>query len=277
MHTFPAPAKLNLFLHVIGRRQDGYHLLQTVFRFIDYADQLTFTVRDDGLIKLTSPMPGLPDQDNLCVRAAKLLQERSGSPLGADIHLEKRIPMGGGLGGGSSDAATTLIALNRLWKIDWDREHLMKLGLELGADVPIFVYGRNAFAEGIGEIFTPVDLPPYWYLVLTPPVHVSTVEVFSSQELTRDTIPIKMAAFSTGQGHNDLEPVVARMQPVVASWLAWLRQQRGATKVAMSGSGSCIFAEFPDESSARETLMQMPDEMSGFVVQGLASHPLSDF
>ncbi|MFO7579181.1 4-(cytidine 5'-diphospho)-2-C-methyl-D-erythritol kinase [Nitrosomonas halophila] len=277
MHTFPAPAKLNLFLHVIGRRDDGYHLLQTVFRFIDYADQLTFTVRDDGLIKLTNPMPGLPDQDNLCVRAAKLLQERSGCPLGVDIHLEKRIPMGGGLGGGSSDAATTLIALNRLWKIGWDREHLMTLGLELGADVPIFVYGRNAFAEGIGEIFTPVDLPSCWYLVLTPPVHVSTVEVFSSRELTRDTIPIKMAAFSTGQGHNDLEPVVARMQPVVASWLAWLRQRRGATKVAMSGSGSCIFAEFPDEPSAREACMQMPSEMSGFVVQGLASHPLSDF
>ncbi|MGG7055278.1 4-(cytidine 5'-diphospho)-2-C-methyl-D-erythritol kinase [Nitrosomonas sp. ANs5] len=277
MHTFPAPAKLNLFLHVIGRREDGYHLLQTVFRFIDYADQLTFTVRDDGLIQLTNPMPGLPDQDNLCVRAAKLLQERSGCSLGADIHLEKRIPMGGGLGGGSSDAATTLIALNRLWKIDRDREHLMTLGLELGADVPIFVYGRNAFAEGIGEIFTPVDLPSCWYLVLTPPVHVSTVEVFSSQELTRDTIPIKMAAFSTGQGHNDLEPVVAQMQPLVASWLAWLRQRRGATKVAMSGSGSCIFAEFPDESSAREAFIQMPGEMSGFVVQGLASHPLSDF
>ncbi len=277
MKTFSAPAKLNLFLHVIGRREDGYHLLQTAFRFIDYSDQLTFIVRDDGVIKLMNPIPGVPEANDLCIRAAKLLQERSGKPLGVEIYLKKNIPLGGGLGGGSSDAATTLVALNKLWEINWEREHLMTLGLELGADVPVFIYGRNAFAEGIGEELSPLDLPPAWYVVLTPPVHVSTAEVFASKELTRNTIPIKMAAFSMEQGRNDLEPVVMQMQPVIARWMEWLRQWRSATKVAMSGSGSCVFAEFPSELSAWEVFKQVPDGMSGFVAPGLARHPLSDF
>ncbi|WP_350283577.1 4-(cytidine 5'-diphospho)-2-C-methyl-D-erythritol kinase [Nitrosomonas sp.] len=278
MDIFPAPAKLNLFLHVIGRREDGYHLLQTVFRFIDYSDRLRFEVTHDGDIRHMNLIPGLTETDDLCVRAAKLLRQRSGrESLGVKIRLEKNIPLGGGLGGGSSDAATTLIALNRLWGIDWERERLMALGLELGADVPVFIYGRNAFAEGVGEELHTVDLPPAWYVVLTPPVRISTATVFTSKELTRNTIPIKMAAFSMGQGHNDLEPVAVRMQPVIAEWLEWLKQQHGATKVAMSGSGSCVFAEFPSESAARKVFGRLPGDMSGFVVSGLARHPLLDF
>lgn len=278
MDIFPAPAKLNLFLHVIGRREDGYHLLQTAFRFIDHSDRLRFDITHNGVIRHANPIPGLTETDDLCVRAAKLLRQRSGrESLGVEIHLEKNIPLGGGLGGGSSDAATTLIALNRLWGIDWERERLMALGLELGADVPVFIYGRNAFAEGVGEELYAVDLPSAWYVVLTPPVQISTAAVFTSKELTRNTIPIKMAAFSMGQGHNDLEPVAMRMQPVIAEWLEWLKQQHGTTKVAMSGSGSCVFAEFSSESAAREVFGRLPGDMSGFVVSGLARHPLSDF
>ncbi|MDT8364257.1 MAG: 4-(cytidine 5'-diphospho)-2-C-methyl-D-erythritol kinase [Nitrosomonas sp.] len=273
MQIFPAPAKLNLFLHVIGRRADGYHLLQTAFRFVDFADQLAFSVRNDGVIKLMNPMPGLSDADNLCVRAAKRLQAESGKSLGVEIYLHKQIPMGGGLGGGSSDAATTLIVLNRLWNINWDRQRLMTLGLELGADVPVFVYGKNAFAEGVGEKLTSLTLPSAWYIVLTPPVHISTAEVFTSKELTRNTIPIRISAFYTGAGHNDLEPVVFRMQPVIGSWLQWLKQQ-GVSKAAMSGSGACVFAELAEESDALEVFKQIPDGMCGFLTQGLAEHPL---
>lgn len=278
MDIFPAPAKLNLFLHVIGRREDGYHLLQTAFRFINHSDRLRFDITHNGVIRHANLISGLTETDDLCVRAAKLLRQRSGrESLGVEIHLEKNIPLGGGLGGGSSDAATTLIALNRLWGIDWERERLMALGLELGADIPVFIYGRNAFAEGVGEELYAVDLPSAWYVVLTPPVQISTATVFTSKELTRNTIPIKMAAFSMGQGHNDLEPVAMRMQPVIAEWLEWLKQQHGTTKVAMSGSGSCVFAEFSSESAAREVFGRLPGDMSGFVVSGLARHPLSDF
>lgn len=278
MNTFPAPAKLNLFLHVIGRRDDGYHLLQTVFRFVDYADQLSFDVTNDGVISHVNPIAGLTDTDDLCVRAAKLLREKSGkATLGVRIHLEKKIPLGSGLGGGSSDAATTLIALNRLWEINWERERLMALGLELGADIPVFIYGQNAFAEGVGEQLEKVDLPCAWYVVLTPPVQIATAAVFASEELTRNTIPIKMAAFSMVQGHNDLEPVALRLQPVIAEWLNWLKEQHGPTKVAMSGSGSSVFAEFSSELAAREVFGQLPDNMRGFVAPGLAKHPLSDF
>lgn len=278
MRIFPAPAKLNLFLHVIGRRKDGYHLLQTVFRFIDYSDQLTFTVRKDGIIRQADPVPGLAEAEDLCIRAAKLLREKCGrESLGVEISLKKNIPLGGGLGGGSSDAATTLIVLNRLWEINWEREQLMQLGLELGADVPVFIHGRNALAEGVGEKLMSVDLPPAWYVVLTPPVHISTPAVFASKELTRNTIPIKMSAFSRVQGHNDLEPVAIRMQPVIAEWLEWLKQLYGTTRVAMSGSGSCVFAEFSSRAVAQEVFRQIPDGMCGFVVSGLAKHPLSDF
>lgn len=274
MFTFPAPAKLNLFLHVIGRRQDGYHLLQTVFRFLDFSDELSFDLRADGVIKLHNPLPGVPEEKDLCVRAAKLLQRETAVGLGADIYLQKKIPMGGGLGGGSSDAATTLLALNHLWETNLTMEVLLELGLQLGADVPVFIFGQNAFAEGIGEQLTTVELPSAWYLVLVPPVHVSTAEIFSSKELTRNTIPIKIPPFSIRQGHNDLESVVCRSYPEVARCLEWLKQLENTTIAAMSGSGACVFAEFATEREATAAFEQLPDDMRGFVAKGLDCHPM---
>ena len=274
---YSAPAKLNLFLHVVGRRSDGYHLLQTVFRFLDFSDQVSLTIRDDNKIQLNTPILGVPAEKNLCVQAARLLQKESGTSLGVEISLEKFIPMGGGLGGGSSDAATTLLALNRLWDLNWSREELMGLGLNLGADVPVFIFGENAFAEGIGEKLKPIKLLPAWYLVLTPPVHVSTADIFASKELTRNTIPVKIPPFSVGLGHNDLESVVCLAYPQVARHLEWLRQLNRTTMVAMTGSGACVFAEFITESAARMALASVPLGMSGFVVQGLDRHPMQDY
>ena len=271
---YPAPAKLNLFLHVVGRRPDGYHLLQSVFRFVDFGDSLAFSVREDGAVRRTNALAGLDPERDLCVRAARLLQEASGCRLGVDITLEKRLPMGGGLGGGSSDAATTLLALNRLWRLNLGREALQQLGLKLGADVPVFIFGESAFAEGVGEILQPVALPPAWYVVLIPPVGVPTAEVFSSEELTRDTIPIKIAAFSTGYGHNDLEPVVCRKYPQVAETLAWLKAFGDAR---MTGSGACVFAGFATEQEARAVFAQRPSKVEGFVARGLDQHPLRNF
>ncbi len=272
-----APAKLNLFLHVVGRREDGYHLLQTVFRFVDFSDRFNFALREDGAIRLHTPTPGVPEDKDLCVRAAKLLQRESGISLGADILLEKRIPMGGGLGGGSSDAATTLLALNRLWRLGWKRSQLLTLGLGLGADVPVFIFGENAFAEGIGEKLSSITLPPAWYLILIPPVHVSTPQVFASKELTRNTIPIKIPPFSVEHGHNDLEPVVCGTYPEVARHLEWLRRLDYTRKVAMTGSGACVFAEFATELAAQMALAQVPADMTGFMAQGLDRHPMHDF
>ena len=277
MHTFPAPAKLNLFLHVVGRRPDGYHLLQTVFRFLDFSDELSLQVRTDGVIKLHTPIAGVPEEHDLCVRAAKLLQQRAGIQAGVDIHLKKQIPMGGGLGGGSSDAATTLLALNQLWSLHWSKERLLELGLLLGADVPVFIFGRNAFAQGIGEQLAAIDLPPAWYLVLVPPVHISTAEVFNNKELTRNTLPIKIPPFSVYQGHNDLESVVCRAYPEVAQYLEWLKQLENTTIAAMSGSGACVFAEFATENEAYAALQQRPDTMQGFVAKGLDQHPMHDW
>ena len=274
---YSAPAKLNLFLHVVGRRSDGYHLLQTVFRFLDFSDQVSLTIRDDNKIQLNTPILGVPAEKNLCVQAARLLQKESGTSLGIEISLEKLIPMGGGLGGGSSDAATTLLALNRLWNLNWSREELMGLGLNLGADVPVFIFGENAFAEGIGEKLKPIKLLPAWYLVLTPPVHVSTADIFASKELTRNTIPVKIPPFSVGLGHNDLESVVCLAYPQVARHLEWLRQLNRTTMAAMTGSGACVFAEFITESAARMALASVPLGMSGFVVQGLDRHPMQDY
>ena len=274
---YPAPAKLNLFLHVVGRRSDGYHLLQTVFRFLDFSDQVSFTIRGDDKIQLNTPISGVPAEENLCIQAAQLLQKESGISLGVEISLEKIIPMGGGLGGGSSDAATTLLALNRLWDLNWSREKLMELGLNLGADVPVFIFGENAFAEGVGEKLKPIKLLPAWYLVLTPPVHVSTADIFASKELTRNTIPVRIPPFSVGLGHNDLESVVCLAYPQVARHLEWLRQLNRTTMVAMTGSGACVFAEFITESAARMALASVPIGMSGFVVQGLDRHPMQDF
>ena len=269
--VFPAPAKLNLFLHVVGRREDGYHLLQTVFRFIDFGDDLSFTVRDDGAIRRITALPGVTAEQDLSIRAARALQSASGCRLGADIGILKRLPMGGGLGGGSSDAATTLIVLNRLWHTGLSRLRLQQLALTLGADVPVFVFGQNAFAEGIGERLQALSLPSAWYLILVPELTVSTAEIFSDVELTRNTNAITMAAFSVGRGRNDLAPVVCRRYPQVARHLEWLRQFGDAR---MSGSGACVFCAFHDEERARKVLAELPADMKGFVARGLDRHPL---
>ena len=274
---YPAPAKLNLFLHVVGRRSDGYHLLQSVFRLIDLGDALRFAPRTDGRIARAAPLAGVPEERDLCLRAARLLQEASGAGLGVEITLDKRLPMGGGLGGGSSDAATVLLALNRLWRLEWPRERLQALGLELGADVPFFIHGRNAFVEGVGERLQARNLPPAWYLVVAPPASVPTAEIFAAPDLTRDTKAIKMADFSAGWGagglfgRNDLEAVVCERYPAVARALAWLRQHAEAR---MTGSGACVFAPFAAEQDARAVLARMPEGMTGWVAQGLDEHPL---
>lgn len=276
MHTFAAPAKLNLFLHVIGQRPDGYHLLQTVFRFLDFSDQLSFELREDSQITLQTPTPGVAENDNLCTRAALLLQQQSGTNQGVDIYLNKNIPMGGGLGGGSSDAATTLLALNLLWNIGWTKDQLVGLGLQLGADVPVFIFGENAFAEGIGEKLTKIELPPAWYLVLCPAINVSTANIFTNKELTRNTNPITIPPFSIWQGHNDLEPVVCQLYPEVKECLQWIKALKNTTIAAMSGSGSCVFAEFLTEEEAQTAFDQIPEGINGFVAQGLNQHPMHD-
>ncbi|OGA26113.1 MAG: 4-(cytidine 5'-diphospho)-2-C-methyl-D-erythritol kinase [Betaproteobacteria bacterium RIFCSPLOWO2_02_FULL_67_26] len=273
LHAYPAPGKLNLMLRVTGRRADGYHLLQTVIRFIDFGDTLTFSVREDGAIERLNEVAGVPAQDDLVLRAARLLQRAAGTRLGASVTLEKRLPLGGGLGGGSSDAATTLLALNRLWRAALPRSRLLELALELGADVPVFVGGDNALAEGIGERLMPLDLPPAWYLVLMPPVAVPTARIFADNQLKRDSKPIKITAFSVEQAGNDLEPVVCREYPEVARHLAWLRQ---AAPAWVTGSGACVFAAFPTESAARQVQERAPRGMQGFIARGLARHPLRD-
>jgi 4-diphosphocytidyl-2-C-methyl-D-erythritol kinase len=277
--TCPAPAKLNLFLHVIGRRPDGYHLLQTLFRFIDLHDTLHFSLREDGMVRRTNAVEGVADEQDLCVRAARLLQSDTGCGLGVDITVEKRIPMGGGLGGGSSDAATTLIALNRLWSLGLSRAHLMQLGLRLGADVPVFVFGENAFAEGVGEELQAYPLAEAWYVVLFPPVHVPTAQIFAHPELTRDTVSITMRALSERQFrgrplHNDLQSVVCKLYPEVARHITWLAK---FGKAMMTGSGACVFAEFAGRSQAETVMKQLPHGMRGVVAQGLARHPLHDW
>lgn len=274
--TCSAPAKLNLFLHVVGRRQDGYHLLQTLFRFIDLQDTLHFELRDDGKVHRTNSVEGVPEELDLCVRAARLLQAETGCKLGVDITVEKCIPMGGGLGGGSSDAATTLIALNRLWALGLSRERLMQLGLQLGADVPVFVFGENAFAEGVGEALQAYSLPEAWYVVLFPPVHVPTAKIFTHTELTRDSVPIIMRALSMPQTQlrNDLQQVVCKLYPEVAQHIDWLENYG---KAMMTGSGACVFAEFARRDQADAVLRQLPKEMRGVVAQGLKKHPLHDW
>lgn len=269
---WPAPAKLNLFLHVVGRRADGYHLLQTLFRFVDYGDTLGFSPRDDGKVELAMPLAGVPPETDLTVRAARLLQEESGSRQGVTISLEKRLPMGGGLGGGSSDAATVLLALNHLWQTGLSRARLQALGLTLGADVPIFVYGRNAFAEGVGEALTPVDLPPAWYVVLEPPVQVPTVAIFKRPELRRDTPAIAAADWQPGFGSNDLEPVASALHHEVAEHIGWLSAFGNAR---MTGSGACVFAEFESCEAAKAVVAQLPHGMRGWAAAGLNQHPLA--
>lgn len=262
---WPAPAKLNLFLHITGRRSDGYHLLQSVFQFLDYGDEIIIKVRGDGEIQRLNLLPGVAPEQDLVVRAARLLQEHSGCTLGADIRVEKRLPMGGGLGGGSSDAATVLVALNRLWGLNLATGELATLGLQLGADVPVFIHGHAAWAEGVGERLQPVELPEPWYLVLIPPVEVSTAEIFSDPQLTRDCRAIKIRDFLAGDGENVCQPVVSRHYPEVAQALAWLGQFAAAK---MTGTGSCVFAAFDTERQAREVFNQLPEGWRGFVAKG---------
>jgi len=267
----PAPAKLNLFLHVVGRRADGYHLLQTAFRLIDLCDWITIAPREDGEIRLSAGLPGVPDEQNLVMRAARLLQAEADVRAGATLGIDKRIPLGGGLGGGSSDAATTLVGLNRLWRARLPHAELARLALRLGADVPFFLFGGNAFAEGIGERLAPLALDPAWYVVMTPGIGVPTAAIFAAPELTRDAKPIKITAFFKGFGRNDLEPVVCARFPEVAEHLAWLRAFGDAR---MSGSGSSVFAEFGSEAEARAVVARIPAGMRGFAVRGLDRHPL---
>ncbi|MCQ4347525.1 4-(cytidine 5'-diphospho)-2-C-methyl-D-erythritol kinase [Pseudomonas stutzeri] len=261
----PAPAKLNLFLHILGRRADGYHELQTVFQFLDYGDELGFRLREDGAIRLHSEVAGVPHDSNLIVRAARLLQQASATPLGADIWLDKRLPMGGGIGGGSSDAATTLLGLDRLWRTGLGLDRLAELGLRLGADVPVFVRGRAAFAGGVGEQLVPIKLDEPWFLVAVPQVSVSTAEIFSAAELTRDTPAIRVCGLPAGGGRNDCQPVVEQRYPEVRNVLNLLNKFVSAR---MTGTGACVFGSFPNRDDADKVSRQLPETLPSFVARG---------
>ncbi|MFJ3111168.1 4-(cytidine 5'-diphospho)-2-C-methyl-D-erythritol kinase [Pseudomonas putida] len=267
MHTLtlPAPAKLNLWLHIIGRRADGYHELETVFQFLDHGDELSFALREDGVIRLHTEIEAVPHDSNLIVRAARKLQEQSDTALGADIWLTKVLPMGGGIGGGSSDAATTLLALAHLWQLDWDEDRLAALGLSLGADVPVFVRGHAAFAQGVGEQLTPVDPIEPWYVVLVPQVSVSTVEIFSHPQLTRDSLPLKMRPVPEGNSRNDCQPVVEQNYPEVRNALNSLGK---FTEARLTGTGSCVFGAFPSKAEADKVLALLSATQTGFVAKG---------
>ena len=271
--TLPAPAKLNLFLHITGRRPDGYHNLQTLFQLLDYGDQVDFTRRRDGEIRLQPPIPGLAAADNLIVKAARALQAASGTRLGADIYLHKYLPMGGGIGGGSSDAATTLVALNHLWDCGWSRAALAALGARLGADVPVFIEARTAWAEGVGEQLQAIDMPEKWFLVLAPRCAVSTASIFCHKELTRDTAAITVAAFLEQGGRNDCQELVKRLHPPVDEALNWLTQHGPAQ---MTGTGACVFAAFASAAQANAVLAQRPAHIPGFVAKGINRSPIYD-
>ena len=270
---WPAPAKLNLMLRVVARRADGYHELQTVFQFIERCDWLDFRVRADGRLARLNDIPGLAADDDLVTRAARLLQRESGSRLGADIRVDKQLPMGGGLGGGSSNAATVLVALNRLWGCGLDSGRLARLGLALGADVPIFVHGHAAWAEGVGECLEAIDLPEPWYVVLTPHCHVSTAAVFQDPELTRDSTRITIRAFVAGDIRNDCLPVVRKNHPEVAQAIDWLGE---FAEARLTGTGACVFAAFDSEQAAQQLLASLPVGLEGFVARGMNRSPLMD-
>ncbi|QLG88905.1 4-(cytidine 5'-diphospho)-2-C-methyl-D-erythritol kinase [Chitinibacter bivalviorum] len=284
--AFPAPAKLNLFLHIVGRRADGYHLLESIFQLVDAHDTVWLRVRDDGQIVHHNPMPNVPAETDLTVRAAKLLQTATGVSYGVDIRVDKRLPMGGGMGGGSSDAATVLLALNRLWHVNWQRQALMDLGLQLGADVPFFIFGRNALVEGIGEIMTPIETEATDFVVLHPPVHVPTPAIFGDPELTRNTPSLKVSLLEGTADwrvlRNDLESVAVRKYPQIAQHIQWLSQYAPAR---MTGSGSCVFAAFvakdveknTSQNQANAVIFGLPKEMSGFVTSSLQEHQLLGF
>ena len=286
MQTYFAPAKLNLFLHVVGRRADGYHLLESVFQLLDFGDTLSIQARADGAIRRVTEIPGVPEQEDLVIRAAQALRAATGSTQGAEIGIEKRIPMGGGLGGGSSDAATVLLALNRLWELHLTRQQLMDIGLQLGADVPFFIYGRNAFAAGVGERLSALDLPPRWFVVLKPAAAIPTVEIFRSPDLTRDTKSVKILdfpadgwSFPRSGFANDLQAVAFGKYPVVAQAAAWLKghDEKAVISTRMTGSGACVFSAFASEEEARRVYAERPAQLGGFVASSMARHPLFDY
>ena len=284
LHGCPAPAKLNLFLHVTGRRADGYHLLQTVFQLIDHGDVLDFDLRADGRIRRCTDLPGVPEAEDLIVRALLLLQaehgRRHGSTPGIDVAIDKQLPMGGGLGGGSSDAATALMVANALWQTGMSREELMALALPLGADIPFFIFGENAFAEGVGEALQPVATAECWYVVIEPGVAVPTAAIFCAEHLTRNTKPVRIADFSrhldcrtdmSGFGRNDLQAVASSLFPPVAQALQWLS---AFGEARMTGSGACVFCAFSSASEADAVLSKVPAQWAAWKARALALHPM---
>jgi 4-diphosphocytidyl-2-C-methyl-D-erythritol kinase len=274
VNDWPAPAKLNLFLHITGRRSDGYHELQTAFQFLDYGDSLQFDVTEDTRLQLTTSMAGVSDENNLILRAARLLQQYAGVQKGALISVQKRLPMGGGLGGGSSNAATTLVALNELWQCRLTEPELAQIGLKLGADVPVFIAGHAAWAEGVGEKLTPISPTEPWFAVIVPDCQVSTAEIFSSSELTRDCEPITISRFLSGEGRNVCEAVVRKHYPAVANALNWLAKY--ATP-RMTGTGACVFADFDNQAQAQKVVDNLPSNWQGFVAKGCNRSPLTTF
>ncbi|WP_047396781.1 4-(cytidine 5'-diphospho)-2-C-methyl-D-erythritol kinase [Chitinibacter sp. ZOR0017] len=284
--AYPAPAKLNLFLHVTGRRADGYHLLESIFQLVDRQDTIWLRVRNDAAVVHHNPLPGVPAESDLTVRAARLLQQHTGCQLGVDLRVDKVLPMGGGMGGGSSDAATVLLALNRLWQLNLSRAALMALGVQLGADVPFFLFGRTALVEGIGEIMTPIAVPEQQFVVLHPAVHVPTPAIFGAPDLSRNTASVKAALLAGEldwmQLHNDLQAVAVAKFPLIGAQLDWLNQFAPAR---MTGSGSCVFAAFSRQSAQKNASQNQADAviscllegMTGFTCSSISQHQLLDF
>ncbi len=269
--TWPSPAKLNLFLHITGQRENGYHDLQSVFQLLDYGDSLTFDVNNSGKIRIESNINAIPLQENIIYKAATLLQTYAKCSLGCDITLNKVLPMGGGVGGGSSNAATTLVALNHLWRLGLSTQALQSLGLQLGADVPIFVFGQNAFAEGVGEKLSGISLPEKYFLVVNPSVHISTQKIFQHPDLPRNTASISRESYAFSDTHNDCQNLVCDMYPDIAKTLGWLLEYAPSR---MTGTGSCLFSIYDTYEAALETLNKLPTQCSGFVAKGVNKSPL---
>lgn len=270
--TLLSPAKLNLFLHITGRRADGYHNLQTLFQLLDYGDEMTFNTRSDGQITLSPELPGVAFEQNLIIKAVRKLEAYKSAAAGVDIQLQKRLPMGGGIGGGSSNAATTLVALNHLWNCGLTKNQLQTIGLQLGADVPVFINAQTAWAEGVGEALEPIKMQPKWFLVVQPGCHVSTAEIFLHKDLTRDTSAIKVAAFLERGGKNDCEALVRKLYQQVDKALIWL--QKFDRNARMTGTGACVFASFESAEKAQQVQALLPSDLPGFVAQGVNQSPL---